>query len=194
MKKIYTFIISIICIGMICGAFYYITSKSKNSAQDNEELTVVQKIITKDIEADYPATPREVVKLYNKIITCYYSAEFEEGEFDQLVDQAFLLFDDELVKNNPKENYVAALKNEIDEYKGKDKVISQSAVCSSNDVIYRKDKDNSEVAYVNTSYFIKEGKSYTRTYEQYVLRKDDDGNWKILGYYQLEANPSESEE
>ena len=82
MKKIYTFIIAIICIGMVCGAFYYITNKGKNSAQDSEELTVVQKIITKDIEADYPATPREVVKLYNKIITCYYSAEFEEGEFD----------------------------------------------------------------------------------------------------------------
>ena len=36
--------------------------------------------------------------------------EYTDEEFDALVDQAMLLFDDELAKNNPKETYIQSLK------------------------------------------------------------------------------------
>lgn len=193
MKKIGALIIAVICIALVCGGFYYVSSKSKTSVETNTELTEVQKLISKNIEDKYPATPREVVKLYNRIITCYYSQEFEDGELEKLVDQALLLFDSELLAKNPREEYLVALSNEIADYKSKEKIIAQSSVCSSNDVVFATDKED-EIAYVTTSYFIKEGKEHLKTHEQFVLRKDDEGRWKILGYYQIDDGSSESDE
>ena len=191
MKKVRIVIIAVVLVGLVCGGFYYMSSKKDVSVENKTELTTLDKLILKDLESNYPSTPRAVVKLYNQIITCYYSAEFKDDEFEKLVDQALLLYD-ELKAKNPKDEYMKTLSNEIDEYKTKDKTISQTAVCSSNDVLYRNDNGD-EIAYVNASYFIKEGKEHVKTYEQYVLRKDEKGNWKILGYYEIEEDPAESD-
>ena len=192
MKKVRIVIIAVVLVGLVCGGFYYMSSKKDVSVENKTELTTLDKLILKDLESNYPSTPRAVVKLYNQIITCYYSAEFKDDEFEKLVDQALLLFDDELKAKNPKDEYMKTLSNEIEEYKTKDKTISQTAVCSSNDVLYR-NANGDEIAYVNASYFIKEGKEHVKTYEQYVLRKDEKGNWKILGYYEIEEDPAESD-
>ena len=192
MKKVRIVIIAVVLVGLVCGGFYYMSSKKDVSVENKTELTTLDKLILKDLESNYPSTPRAVVKLYNQIITCYYSAEYKDDEFEKLVDQALLLFDDELKAENPKDEHMKTLSNEIEEYKTKDKTISQTAVCSSNDVLYRNDNGD-EIAYVNASYFIKEGKEHVKTYEQYVLRKDEKGNWKILGYYEIEEDPTESD-
>ena len=86
------------------------------------------------------------------------------------------LFDDELLENNPRDEYFKNLKEDISEYHDKNKTIASSAVDSSNDVEY-KEVDGDDCAYVKASYFIKEGSAYSRTYQMYVLRKDADGNW-----------------
>ena len=192
MKKVRIVIIAVVLVGLVCGGFYYMSSKKDVSVENKTELTTLDKLILKDLESKYPSTPRAVVKLYNQIITCYYSSEFKDDEFEKLVDQALLLFYDELKAMNPKDEYMKTLSNEIEEYKTKDKTISQTAVCSSNDVLYRNDNGD-EIAYVNASYFIKEGKDHVKTYEQDVLRKDEKGNWKILGYYEIEEEPAESD-
>lgn len=192
MKKVRIVIIAVILVGIVCGAFYFISTKDKVSVENKTELSAVQKIILKDLENNYPSTPRAVVKLYNQIITNYYSADFEEGEYEKLIDQAMMLFDDELKAKNPKKEYMDALSAEIEEYKAKSKTISQTAVCSSNDVLYRTNNGDN-IAYVNASYFIKEGSEHEKTYEQYVLRQDNKGNWKILGYYQIEENSAGSD-
>ena len=43
---------------------------------------------------------------------------------------------------------------------------------------------------MTASYFMDENKSYSRANQMYVLRKDDDGKWKILGFYELEGDAS----
>jgi hypothetical protein len=53
--------------------------------------------------------------------------------------------------------------------------------------------EKDKIAYVTSSYFVREGSSYERTYQEYVLRKDSDGNWKIMGFYQVEGTSSEDE-
>lgn len=190
MKKVRVVVVAIICVTLIVAYYYYLTTKGGSGAEENVELTEIDKIITKDLEKDYPETPREVVKLYNRIITCYYKEEYTEEELYDLGDQARALFDAELLENNPRNQYFASLEKEIDEYKEKSKQISSSNVCSSNDVLY-KTVDGDECAYVTASYFIKEGKSYSKTYQEYVLRKDEDGNWKILVFYQIEGDSSD---
>ena len=53
--------------------------------------------------------------------------------------------------------------------------------------------DGRECAYVKTSYFIKEGADYSKTHQMYVVRKDEDGNWKILVFYKIEGEASDEE-
>ena len=109
--------------------------------------------------------------------------------------QARGLMDDELLANNPLDTYRSSVKDEIANYKKRDREIRQSSVCDSDDVLLKTDPNNDdELAYVTATYFVKEKKEFTRTYQMYVLRKDDAGRWKILTYYQIEKNPSAEEQ
>ena len=64
MKKTHIIVIAIICITLIVGGYVFWMKQNEKPSGDIE-LTTVQKLITKDLEKSYPATPREVVKIYN---------------------------------------------------------------------------------------------------------------------------------
>ena len=193
MKKVIGMgIAAVICAGIICCAFYLTAQRSKEQAKKAETLTEVQKLITKNLDTKYPETPREVIKLYNRIITEYYAEEYTEEEFQKLAVQAQKLMDRELLAKNKNDVYISNLSAEIKEYKEKEKKITQSSVCDSNSVKYMKDGDD-EIAYVTSSYFVKEGNSYERTYQEYVLRQDANKDWKILAYYQIEGKSEEDD-
>ena len=96
MKKTGIVILTIALIAAICGSFYVVNDKSKRANQKEKVLTEVQRITTKDLDKNYPQTPREVVKFYNRIVKCYYGMQYSDEELDVLTDQALKLFDDEL--------------------------------------------------------------------------------------------------
>lgn len=190
MKKASGLVITILVVAAILGGYYFFSQKHKSNV-DSENLTEVQKLINKDLEKNYPETPREVIKLYNRIIKAYYDGNYTDDEFDALTDQALLLMDDDLKAQNPKDTYVENLKEEIAQYAEDKKKISRANVCDSNEVKYTTDNGD-DIAYVSTSYFMKAGDAFEDTDQMYVLRKDDEGRWKILVYYQIE--PSSTEE
>lgn len=189
-KKTIWVMAAMLAVVLIVGGYYYFTVYKSANASDNIELTEVQKVITKDLENNYPATPREVIKYYNRIQECFYNEAYTDDELYDLGDQARMLLDDELLENNPRDAYFESLKADIAEYAAKDKKIVSSEVCDSNDVQYHK-VDGDECAYVTASYFVDDEKSYSRTYQRYVLRKDEDGNWKILVFYLVEGDSSD---
>mgnify|MGYP001133620761 FL=1 len=84
------------------------------------------------------------------------------------------------------------MKSDAAQYEEDNKSISQTDVCDSNDVVYQT-VDGRECAYVTASYFMNENNSFDRTNEMYVLRKDDDGDWKILVFYQVEGDSSDEQ-
>lgn len=189
MKKAGRIIAVAAAVGLVIGGYYYFSVVRNPAAETGEELTEVQRVITKDMEENYPATPREVVKDYNRILNCLYNEEYTEKELYALGDQARLLFDEELLDNNPRDAYFDALTAELESYKEASKKIMSIDVCDSNDVDYQTVRGD-ECAYVRASYFMDENKSYSRANQMYVLRKDDDGKWKILGFYELEGDAS----
>ena len=65
-------VITILIILLIVGAYYFFTTQRRTSVEDTVELTEIQKLITKNLDTNYPATPREVVKYYNRILECFY--------------------------------------------------------------------------------------------------------------------------
>ena len=191
MKKTGIVIIALVVIIGICGAFYAVNENSKKESQKEASLTEIQKITTKDLDVNYPQTPREVVKFYNKIVDSYYKDQYTDDELDALADQALKLFDDELVQNNPKDSYKTSIVADVKNYKDQGKTIAQTDVCDSNDVKYVTDNGDS-IAYVTASYFIKQDNSYSKTFQEYVLRKDSEGRWKILTFYKI-ASDSDTE-
>ena len=193
MKKTRIVMLAIVIVAAICTAFYIVNNNSKKESAKEAGLTEIQKITTRNMEKDYPATPREVIKFYNRIVKCYYSRQYSDDELEQLADQALSMFDDDLLKKNEKESYIESVKSDAAQYEEDNKSISQTDVCDSNDVKYMTDNGD-DIAYVTASYFIKNGSSYTKTYQEYVLRKDGDGDWKILTFYKIEGESSESDE
>ena len=68
MKKSRVIIIVVICVALLVGGYLLWMNKNGDASSEDVELTNVQQLITKDLSKNYPATPREVVKLYNEII------------------------------------------------------------------------------------------------------------------------------
>ena len=195
MKKTRIIIIVIACVALLVGGYSVWMNRNSNASSENVELTKVQQLITKDLSKSYPATPREVVKLYNEIITCFYSEDCTDAELEKLVDMTLLMMDEELAANNPKADYLKRVKAEIVSFKLAERTIVSYTLESSNEVEHGS-IDGEESAIVQTSYFIKETKSnsqnpYSKTYQDYLLRKDTDGKWKILGFEKVKGDTSD---
>ena len=195
MKKAKLVIIAIACICLICGGYFLF---SQNNTVSEENLTEVEKVLVKDLKKDYPKTPREVVKFYNRIVKCYYGEKLSDKEIEDMVDQMLSLLDEDLLVVNPRDEYYKSVVADIKEYNSKNKRIVNSDVCDSNDVTYVDDvKDGQnevdKLAYVNASYFINTDGEFTNTYQQFVLRQDDDGRWKILTFYEVEGESEEDD-
>lgn len=179
MKKISILVIGIVCVALVVGYYYYLSHKE---TADTTEVTEVQKVILKNLEGkSYPATPREVVKFYNRILCCYYNEEYTEEELRQLTDQALALMDQELAENNPAEQYYMQVKAEADNYHAQSKTINNASVCGSNEVEYITMGER-EYAYVKASYFVRDKKGFTKSNQNYALRRDEDNHWKILAF------------
>lgn len=192
MKKYRKFIVILV---LVCLAIlYYFNFETHNKKPQNtqkDEVGEVQKLINKDLEKNYPASPREVVRMYSRIITCFYGEKYSEDEKKALSLQARILMDSELLQNNPFEQYYEDLTADIEQYKNENKNISTYILDKSSDVIY-KTLQSKHYASLNCVYYVK-GKSGTeRTIETYTLRKDESGKWKIL-YWKLTPASEENE-
>lgn len=189
-KKIGIVVAAVALIALVCWGFWFVTKKANSNRAENTKLTEVQNIITRNLEKDYPPTPRQVVLFYNRIITAYYGENYTPDQYDAMIDQQLALFDDKLRANNPKEEFKATLDKDIAQYRSNNRVIANSEVCDSKDVQYKQDGEE-EVAFVTASYFVKEGKNtFTRTHMEFALIKDANGNWRIRSFYKISA-PSE---
>lgn len=187
MKNIKTIIIGVLCAALVLGYYVYLSTRD-NSSDHTKEQTPVEKVIAMDLENKYPNTPRKVVEVFNEILCCYYNEEYTDKEFQKMAIQQRALLDEELQENNPEQQFIYSVRADANEYKENKKTITSYTICSTDDVIY-KTVDDRECAYVTCSYFIKNGdKGFENTYQCYVLRKDAEGQWKILVYYLIEGD------
>ena len=85
MKNTKFVIIIVVCVCVILGGYYYLTNRNNAKEEENITLTEIQELTTKNLDKNFPATPREVVKLYNRIITCFYNDEYTDDELYDLL-------------------------------------------------------------------------------------------------------------
>lgn len=178
MKKLRVVIVIVICVCLCVGYYYYLTNRSIKSSAPTE----TEELINKDLDKTYPTTPREVIKLYNRILVCLYNEEVSGDDVEALGEQARRLFDEELLARNPEDIYLLSLETDLEEYAEEKKKIISVTVSTSKEVDY-KEVNGEECAYVEASYYIKGEKDSERAGQIYILRRDENGRWKILGFY-----------
>lgn len=195
MKNAKYAIIALACVCLICAGFYFF---SQSQQPNDEQLTDIEKVILKDLDKDYPKTARSVMTLYNRIVKGYYGGEATDAQIEKLVDQMLYLLDEDLLLANPREQYYQSVVADIKKYKQEKTVLLKTDVADSNDIKYINDKKEGttevdELAYVKASYFTRTDGNFNTTLQEFVLRKDDKGRWKIIAFYEIEGDGSDDE-
>ena len=198
MKKALRILVIVIILAALIVFYYWFLSNRTNarteSAKEEEKVTELNDILLMDLSADYPKTPRAVMKLYNRIITLYYNEELSDTELRQLFGQQRNLYDTELLLANPEDTAFESLKLEVAGYEGTR--LLRNEISDSEDIQYTDITEGSDIwecAYVDSSYFMMKDSTYTQTYMQYCMRKDSEGKWKIVAYYTIDKADDEDD-
>lgn len=182
--------IVILIVGVI-GYYAYLSNRNRE-AVDEANMTAVQSALSRDLEMDYPSTPKEVIKYYNQILKCLYNEECTDAELEELGNKARELYDEELLGANELGTYMMRLKQEVAEYKEQGKIITSASVAASTNVVYDQ-VDGYDFAKIACGYNIMQGKVNTPTKQIYLLRRDDDRRWKIYGWQLSESEQTASD-
>lgn len=169
---------------VVLGVFLALNLREDDGVFSKEDAknTEVQNILSKDIDRNYPATVREVVRLFSRVSKCYYNETVSEEEFNALIEFQRKLFDEEFLQNNPLDTFTNNLKAEIDVAKAKENKMSMYRVQKQSSVNTWNDDDNHFASIIASYIMSAKGESPTWTFEEFLLREDEKGRWKIVGW------------
>lgn len=184
-KHIKTTIVIVVLAALGLGYYYYLANRTPTAdatqmASINHELAA---LTTRDISSNYPQSPKELVKLYARITQAYYYSDTTDEQVKQLGQQARLLFDDELKGKQTEEEFLTALQEDVDSYRSAGRYINEYKIEGSNNTKYTT-FDGKEYASINMVYYIRQKSALEYSYTRFIMRKDTQGNWKIL-YWEL---------
>lgn len=180
-------IIIVVSVTVIVGIYFVIANYfSKDDEPTEVQITAVQNVLLRNLENDYPPTPKEVLKYYSDITQCFYAGGYTDEELIELADRALELYDEELRANQDYDVYIADLKLEISQFKEKDWSISSYSTSSSTDV-EEFERDGYEWAQLYAFYNVRQSTTMVRVTELFLMRKDEDGRWKIYGWEQVQS-------
>ena len=174
-------IIGLVILAIVVLVLFVLAVNTPKEEPVTVKITAATRQLAKNYEEEYPSTPKSVVSEYAEITRCFYASDTEESQIRDLATQMRQLFDDELVANQSFDDFYNALRSEIAVFRDKNKVVSSYAVSSSTDVKY----DNNEYGSLATLFLtlnIREDGTINKIREQFVLRQDETGHWKIYGW------------
>lgn len=167
---------------LIVGLFFYLSNRTKEVTESGSRMmTDVEEVLSRNLETNYPATPKEVLKYYSEITRCFYSEEYSQEELEKMAKKSRELFDAELLLNQTDEQYLHALQEDVAQYKEDGKVISSYSVSSSTDV-QEYSYGGFEWAQLYCIYNIRIKTQIAPVQERFLMRKDDKEHWKIVGW------------
>lgn len=185
-------VIMMLVIGcVIVGTFAYLYNREEKEKVEPEIiLTEAQKLLGKDLDSTYPATPREVVKLYSRFSMCIHNEELTDEEFEKLGEKVQILYDEKLLETNPLDEYLMNLATEVAEYHKSERKIKSYSIDSGDNIITWKE-DGEEFARLLATYSMKEGNEYNVVCQEFLLRRDEAGLYKILGWRMADKSDAE---
>ncbi|MBE5967763.1 MAG: hypothetical protein E7255_12495 [Lachnospiraceae bacterium] len=163
---------------MLIALYYYLTKQTKPV----EKLSEAEVLLSKDLKLYYPATPKEVVKLYSSILQTLYT-DLEDDETKALALKIRELYDKELLEKNPEEDYLTNIYSEIIEWKKAKRTITDFSFVHEEDYV-TDNIDGIEYTTVHVIYTFEEKTKHLEEW-RFLLRRDDENHWKILGWNYL---------
>lgn len=178
MTKITIFLIFLIV--LVVGYYSYLSGRHRTEQQETV-MSEVDTALSRDLDNDYPATPKEVIKYYNDIIKCFYNEECTTEEIQELGRKSLQLFDEKLQENNEEDTYLIRLQGEIKSYKDNKRKITSVSLAPSTNVDYYT-ADGYSFARISCGYGMIENGKKSSTMMVYLLRRDDNRKWRIYGW------------
>lgn len=178
-------LVVVIILAVLLLLYYYHLSNKQTTPSEDEyvQSSEVQEVLGRNLIVNYPPTPKEVIRYYSEITKCFYNEEYTEEELIELAQQAQGLYDDELIANKSQEQYLEDLRADIQNFDQLNYTIESYSLSSSIDIENSKFKqDGYEWARVYCNYTLRQGTERIYTSEVFLLRKDEDGHWKIYGW------------
>jgi hypothetical protein len=173
-------ILIIVLMALIVSYYFYLSNREKQTEENT--VTAVQDVLLRNLDNNYPPTPREVIKYYSDITKCLYNESYTDDQLEQMADKLLALYDEELAENNPRDQYIEDLKSEISDFTSKGYSIVSYSTSTSTDV-NEFTQDGRQCASLYCTYSVKSGSDYTSSKMQFILRKESStGHWKILGF------------
>ena len=165
------------------GYFIYLSRMSQRTSTDSADAkqTELQQVLDLDLVRNYPETPREVIKTFNRITALFYDEELDADQIEKLCDMMRLLMDQDLAAKNPREEYIDSVRVQIKHYRESNSRLVSSKVASTSE-IEKKKVGADQMAYVEATYTIRQGKAISITHQKFALRRDHDGNYRILAF------------
>lgn len=176
----------------VLGYYTYISNHSRTQ-QEIPKKSDKEKLIEYNIAENYPRTVRETVNLYCKFSKLAYSGTCTDEELYALNLRMRELFDNELLEINSADQQLKGLKNDIALYtEKKQKFVSYTLEEAS--MIQYNTENNIEYAKTKATYNITVGMASVPIDQEFLLRKDDTGKWKILGWQSVQPKKEEGVE
>ena len=175
------FVIGLILIGLVLGYFFYLSVRKGKDADEETQVGVVQEVLMRNLDKNYPPSPREILKYFGELTQCLYDEEYTEEEFSQLAMKVQELYDEELIANKTQEQYVEDLRWDIAQFKDQNTIVSSYSLPSSTDVEFFT-QDGYSWARLYVEFTLRTGTHLNFANEIFLLRRDDNGHWKIYGW------------
>lgn len=169
----------VIALAIISFYFYWLYRIKPQDGSSMENMTEVEKLLSKDLELNYPETPREVVKLFGNMMKVLYD-ELKDDDTEALAMKIRELYDEEFLANNPQETYLNNLYTDIASWKENDRRIANYLLVNK-ELEQEEVIDGVEYAIIYIAYTIQENGKFTETWKV-LLRQDANKKWKILGW------------
>lgn len=183
---------------VVIAALGYYTHLS-NSSPDHQDVTQNSEkdiLLNYNMEEEYPKTVREAVKLHCRYLKYVYSDEFmknaTEDEIFTMNQQIRKLFDEELLEINSPDDQLQALKDEMALYQANKQKIVSYTLAEASQIEYNTD-DGVEYAKMRVTLAMTVDGASLAADQEYILRQDKDGNWKILGWQAIQQEKAENE-
>ncbi|MDF2511872.1 MAG: hypothetical protein K0S04_1738 [Herbinix sp.] len=168
-----------LCAIIVLTFYYYLVNHAPTKEAQDQTMTETEKIIAYDLDADYPQTPRETVKLFARIMKALYDNP-EDREIEPLALKIRELYDEEFLDSNPQETYLSSLKSDISGWKESDRRITNYLLVNE-DLEQEKELEGVKYSVNYVSYTIQENGKFTETWKV-LLRQDKENKWRILGW------------
>ena len=165
---------------LVVGYYAYLSGTHRTEQQE-AVMSEIDTALSRNLENNYPSTPKEVVKYYNDLMKCFYNEDCTEEELQELGKKSLQLFDEELRENNEEESYLIRLQGEVQNYKNNKRKITSVSLASSTNVDYYT-ADGYSFARKSCGYTMTENGKKSSTVMVYLLRRDDNRRWKIYGW------------